>query len=235
MPKLSETVPHIDEMASVSQSTLGRYTEVAARTRLSETVLGDYSYVMEDCSIWCAEIGKFANIASAVRINAPNHPTWRATLHHFTYRAGDYFEEASDEESFFEWRRNRRVVIGHDVWIGHGATILSGVTIGNGAVIGAGAVVSRDVAPYTIVGGVPARLIRNRFSADLGERMDRLAWWDWPHTRLAEALEDFRKLPAEEFVTLYEGKTENFINLSSNDHQQVNKLKPKLGKQGENA
>jgi len=235
MPKLSETVPFIDETASVSQSTLGRYTEVAARTRMSETVLDDYSYVMEDCSIWCAEIGKFANIASAVRINAPNHPTWRATLHHFTYRAGDYFDDADDEESFFEWRRSRRVVIGHDVWIGHGATILSGVTIGNGAVIGAGAVVSRDVAPYTIVGGVPARPIRERFNADLGQRMDRLAWWDWPHEQLAQALEDFRNLTAEEFVTVYEKKPENFIDLSSNHHQQADKLVGKFGKQGEGA
>jgi phosphonate metabolism protein (transferase hexapeptide repeat family) len=235
MPKLSENVPFIDETASVSESTLGRYTEVAARTRMSETVLGDYSYVMEDCSIWCAEIGKFANIASAVRINAPNHPTWRATLHHFTYRAGDYFDGADDEESFFEWRRSRRVVIGHDVWIGHGATILSGVTVGNGAVIGAGAVVSRDVAPYTIVGGVPARLIRERFDAELGRRMDRLAWWDWPHTQLRQALEDFRNLPAEEFVDLYEKREKNFIDLSSDDHQPVNEPEHLHGKQGESA
>ncbi|GAB1583785.1 DapH/DapD/GlmU-related protein [Phyllobacterium phragmitis] len=235
MPKLSETVPHIDETASVSQSKLGRYAEVAARTRMSETVLGDYSYVMEDCSIWCAEIGKFANIASAVRINAPNHPTWRATLHHFTYRAGDYFDGASDEESFFEWRRNRRVVIGHDVWIGHGATILSGVTVGNGAVIGAGAVVSRDVAPYTIVGGVPARLIRERFDAELGRRMDRLAWWDWPHARLRQALEDFRNLSAEEFVALYEKREKNFIDLSSDDHAGITEPGFNFEKQGEGA
>ncbi|MRT33049.1 acetyltransferase, partial [Xylella fastidiosa subsp. multiplex] len=87
----------------------------------------------------------------------------RATLHHFTYRARSYWDDAEDETDFFAARRAKRVVIGHDVWIGHGATILPGVTVGNGAVIGAGAVVSKDVAPYTIVGGVPARLIRERF------------------------------------------------------------------------
>jgi ABC-type multidrug transport system fused ATPase/permease subunit len=102
-----------------------------------------------------------------VRINATNHPTWRATLHHFTYRAGDYWPDADMEQDFFAWRRENRVNIGHDVWIGHGATILPGVTIGNGAVIGAGAVVSKDVAPYTIVGGVPAKLIRERFMFQL--------------------------------------------------------------------
>lgn len=204
MPKLSEHTPLIHASAEVRETVLGRYTEVEARSRLCEVELGDYSYVMEDCSIWCARIGKFANIAAAVRINATNHPTWRATLHHFTYRAGDYFEGAADEVDFFEWRRSNRVTIGHDVWIGHGATVLPGVTIGNGAVVGAGAVVSKDVAPYTIVGGVPARLIRDRFDAGIGARMDALAWWDWPHDKLFAALQDFRELTAAEFVQRYE-------------------------------
>lgn len=96
-------------------------------------------------------------------------------------------------------------MIGHDVWIGHGATILPGVTIGNGAVVGSGAVVSRDVAAYTIVGGVPARVIRERFDAQTGMRMDNLAWWDWSHDRLFEALQDFRDLSAEEFIDRYGG------------------------------
>jgi phosphonate metabolism protein (transferase hexapeptide repeat family) len=195
--------PYIHESARVSNSTLGRYTEVSERCRLEEVVMGDYSYIMQDGSVWCAEIGKFANIAAAVRINATNHPTWRATLHHFTYRAADYFEGAENDHDFFEWRRENRVTIGHDVWIGHGATVLPGVTVGNGAVIGAGAVVSKDVAPYTIVGGVPARLIRERFAPETAARMESLSWWDWDHDRLFAALADFRALEAEEFVEKY--------------------------------
>lgn len=195
--------PYIHESARVTNSTLGRYTEVSERTRLEEVAMGDYSYIMQDGSVWCATIGKFANIAAAVRINATNHPTWRATLHHFTYRAADYFDGAENDHDFFEWRRENRVTIGHDVWIGHGATVLPGVTVGNGAVIGAGAVVSKDVAPYTIVGGVPARLIRERFAPSIAERMDELCWWDWEHDRLFAALEDFRALAAEEFVEKY--------------------------------
>ncbi|ACP23553.1 putative acetyltransferase (plasmid) [Sinorhizobium fredii NGR234] len=195
--------PFIHPTASVVNSKLGRYTEIQERSRLDEVEFGDYSYIMQDGSIWCATIGKFVNIAAAVRINATNHPTWRATLHHFTYRAPMYWDDAEPDHDLFAWRRQNRVTIGHDVWIGHGATILPGVKVGNGAVIGAGAVVSKDVAPYTIVGGVPAKLIRERFKVEIGEAMDRLAWWDWDHAKLRRALEDFRELTAEEFLVRY--------------------------------
>lgn len=203
MGKLS-IEPRIEDGAEVSDCTLGRYTEIGTRSRVSETVLGDYSYVTQDCVIWAATIGKFANIAAAVRINAPNHPTWRATLHHFTYRAGDYFDGEENEADFFRWRRENAVTIGHDVWIGHGATVLPGVTVGDGAVIGAGAVVSRDVEPYTIVGGVPAKTIRRRFEPEVAARMRKLAWWDWDHEYLHRALADFRSLSAEAFLDRYE-------------------------------
>ncbi|HEY4193168.1 MAG TPA: DapH/DapD/GlmU-related protein [Mesorhizobium sp.] len=203
MTRLSET-PLVHPTARVENCQLGRYTEVAEGGRLTETELGDYSYVMEDCRSWCVTIGKFANIAASVRINATHHPMSRATLHHITYRASDYFEDAEHEADFFAARRAKRVFIGHDTWIGHGVTILPGVRIGNGAVVGAGAVVTKDVAPYTVVGGVPARLIRQRFAPAIGERMDALAWWHWPHERLRAALDDFRDLDAEAFLARHE-------------------------------
>ncbi len=195
--------PLIHPGASVSNSTLGRYTEVGERCRIDEVEMGDYSYIERDGAVWCATIGKFANIAAAVRINATNHPMWRATLHHFTYRAASYFDGAVDDQDFFTWRRENRVVIGHDVWIGHGATVLPGVTVGDGAVIGAGAVVSKGVEPYTVVGGVPAKLIRERFPKAVADRMQALAWWHWDHDRLFAALEDFRHLDAEQFIGKY--------------------------------
>jgi hypothetical protein len=197
--RLSET-PLVDPTATVTASTLGRYVEIDERCVVAESEIGDYSYLIRECEVWAARIGKFANIASHVRINATNHPTWRATQHHFTYRANDYWPDAEREDAFFDWRRRHAVTIGHDVWIGHGATILPGVTIGNGAVIGAGAVVSRNVPAWAIVAGVPARPIRERFPAVIGERLDRMAWWDWDHGRLRTALDDFRALPVEAFL-----------------------------------
>jgi phosphonate metabolism protein (transferase hexapeptide repeat family) len=206
MSRILSEAPLIHETAQVETSTLGRYTKVTEACRIRECEIGDYSYVMEHGHLWNVRIGKFSNIAAFVRINATNHPVERATLHHFTYRAGDYWPGAEDDEpAFFAARRSRVVNIGHDTWIGHGATILAGVKIGNGAVIGAGAVVSKDVAPYTIVGGVPAKLIRERFPKEIGERMDALAWWDWDHDRLRVALQDFRALSAEDFLVRYEG------------------------------
>lgn len=198
--------PVIDPTARVRQATLGRYTEIGARTSFAESVLGDYSYVVNDSDVIYTTIGKFCSIAAHTRINPGNHPMQRASQSHFTYRASAYFEDADDEAGFFDWRRASPVTIGHDVWIGHGAIVLAGREIGTGAVVAGGAVVTKDVPAYTIVGGNPARPIRRRFPEAIADRLQALAWWDWEHARLRTALDDFRALSVEAFLETYEGQ-----------------------------
>ena len=204
--KTLSTVPTVDASACVSDCSLGAYTEVGARTILTEVSMGDYSYVVNDSQITYTTIGKFCSIAAMTRINPGNHPMQRPSQAHFTYRASAYFPGESDEAEFFDWRRQHHIHIGHDVWIGHGAVVLPGRNVGTGAVIAAGAVVTKDVPAYTIVGGNPARIIRRRFPEGIADRLASLAWWNWDRGQLREALPDFRKLDIESFLAKYEAQ-----------------------------
>jgi phosphonate metabolism protein (transferase hexapeptide repeat family) len=201
-PPLGPDGPSLHPSAAVRDCRFGPWTMVGAESSLTDCTMGAYSYCVQRVEAIHAEIGKFANIAAAVRINATNHPHWRASLHHFMYRSAGY-GMGPDEAELFAWRRAQRVELGHDTWIGHGAILLPGRKVGTGAIVGAGAVVSRDVAPYTIVAGNPARLIRRRFAAAIAERLEAMAWWDWPHATLTARLADFRTLPVEAFLERY--------------------------------
>ena len=196
--------PTVDSTAKLQGTKFGAYCEVGARTMLLDVTMGDYSYVVNDSQITYTTIGKFCSIAAMTRINPGNHPMHRATQAHFTYRASAYFPGEADDSDFFAWRREHHVDIGHDVWIGHGAIVLPGRSIGTGAVVAAGAVVTKDVPPYTIVAGNPARPIKRRFPIDIEQRLINLAWWDWDHDALRAALPDFRRLAIAEFLDKYE-------------------------------
>ncbi|WP_426955027.1 chloramphenicol acetyltransferase [Muricoccus radiodurans] len=195
--------PSIHPTARVRDSRFGRFCEVGAGTRIAETEFGDYAYVGNDSDIIYTQVGKFCSIAANVRINPGNHPLDRVALNHFTYRASAY-GLGDDEAGFFDWRRGKPVTLGPDVWIGHGAIILPGVTVGAGAAIGAGAVVSRDVPPFAVVVGVPGRVVRHRFDPEVIAALMRIRWWDWPHERLGDALQDFRSLSAEAFCVKHD-------------------------------
>ncbi|MDJ0623217.1 MAG: DapH/DapD/GlmU-related protein [Desulfocapsaceae bacterium] len=193
--------PTVAPTARVEKTTLGRYTEVGANVRLQEVHLDDYSYVVDRSDVIYTDIGKFVNIASDVRINPGNHPMEWVSQHHFLYRIKQYGLGEEDNQPFFNWRRLQRVTIGHDVWIGHKAIVLPGVTVGNGAVVAAGAVVSRDVKPYSVVGGVPAKPLRSRFPEPIWRCLEEIQWWNWDHETIKERLDDFYDI--RRFLDLY--------------------------------
>ena len=130
------------------------------------------------------KIGKFCSIACGAKFlfTSANH-TMKSLS---TYPFPIFFEEwgLDRKEITTAWDNKGDIVIGNDVWIGYEAVVMSGVTVGDGAIIGTRAVVTKDVAPYTIVGGVPARPIRKRFSDEVISKLSELQWWNWPEEKI---------------------------------------------------
>ena len=137
-------------------------------------------------------IGKFCSIACGAKFlfTSANHT--QASLS--TYPFPIFFEEwGLDVQNITStWDNKGDIIIGNDVWIGYEAVILSGVTIGDGAIIGTRAVVTKDIPPYTIVGGVPAKPIRKRFPDDTILAMLKIKWWDWPEQRIRHHISDIQ-------------------------------------------
>ena len=204
MPRLGQQ-PFIHPDCQITNTEFGAFVEIGQGSRVQNSRFGDYSYCDRYADIANAEIGKFANIAAFTRIGPTDHPMAQPSLHHFLYRSADYWDDTTPDAAFFEKRAARVAFIGHDTWLGHGAVVRPEVRIGHGAVVASMAVVTKDVAPYTVVAGIPAKPIKQRFTPDIAERLIALAWWDWPHSALRAALEDFRALPVDAFLEKYSG------------------------------
>ena len=135
------------------------------------------------------KVGKFCSIACGAKFlfTSANH-----TMHSIsTYPFPIFFEEWGLDVANITsaWDNKGDIVVGNDVWIGYEAVVLSGVTIGDGAIIGTRAVVTKDVPPYTIVGGIPAKPIRKRFSDEVISRLLELQWWNWSENRFKENID----------------------------------------------
>lgn len=204
MSRLNPDKPFVHPECEIVHCDFGTYVEIGKGSRLQNVKMGDYSYCDRYADVANAVVGKFANLASFSRIGATDHPLGKASLHHFLYRSQDYWIDAQDDREWFEKREARVSTIGHDTWLGHNCQIKPEVTVGHGAVVASGSVVTKDISPYTIVAGIPARTLSMRQPPDIAERLIALAWWDWDHQTLHKRLSDFRQLSAQAFLEKYE-------------------------------
>lgn len=171
---LSKVIKKI-RLYSIKNSTIDKNSKIESGTNFINSSMARYSFCGYDCSILNTEIGSFCSIGSNVKIGGVAHPV------HFVSTSPVFLSHKDSIKAKFarhDYLPMVKTTICHDVWIGEGAFIKAGVRIGTGAVVGMGAVVTKDVPPYAIVAGNPARVIRYRFSDEMIQSLIATAWWD---------------------------------------------------------
>lgn len=186
--------PHVSIFALISTTTnIDKTTCIYRGVKVKKAYIGAYTYVAAHTEIENAIIGKFCSIADHCRIGMGAHTLkCISTSPIFTQKNNGCQSRWTDYNVADKPLETNRVYIGNDVWIGSHVLIKGGVKIGNGAVIGAGAVVVKDVPPYAIVGGVPAKIIRYRFSEEIITKLEILKWWDQPEEILKKNIQIFQ-------------------------------------------
>ena len=156
--------------------------------------IGAYSYIGNGTTLENAEIGKYCSISDNCRIGMGSHTlNLLSTCPLFTEAVnGTQYKWVENDVNAAE---NKRVIIGNDVWIGYQSIILGGIKIGDGAVVGAGAVVVKDVPPYSVVGGVPAKVLKYRFSDEIIKELLSIKWWDLPEQLIISNIKLFQQSP----------------------------------------
>lgn len=157
--------------------------KVNFESTLAKVKMGRYTYVGARTSITDAQIGQFCSIGGRVSIGGGMHPMDMVSTSPVFLKGRNFLGK---NYAFFEYEPSKTVIIGNDVWIGDNAYIKAGVKIGTGSIIGAHAVVTRDVPPYSIVAGIPAKELRKRFDENTITQLLELEWWNWSEDKLQE-------------------------------------------------
>ena len=169
---------------SVIKSKIDKTATIASGCQVVNSSFNRYSYCGYDCVIINCDIGKFCSLADFVFIGGAEHPmNWVSTSPVF-----QKVKHSGPAKRFAEYElvKPKRTLIGNDVWIGHGATVLQGVCIGDGAIVGCNAVVTKDVPPYAVVAGVPAKIIKYRFSQEIINRLVEIKWWNFSDNEISK-------------------------------------------------
>ena len=173
----------IGDDSTVERSTIGKNVAINRRSYINDSIIGDYTYTGINTTINFARIGKFCSIARNVDIGGFDHDYNKFT----TMPLFRFHQMKNGEKPTVEHKE--LCDIGNDVWIAAGAQVLHKVKIGDGAIIAGGAVVTKDVPPYSIVAGVPGKIIKYRFDYDLIEELLEIRWWDWPEEIILNNIE----------------------------------------------
>lgn len=187
----------IGKLTTLLYTVLGEQVMIGSFSKMAYSQMGIMSYIGDYTVVINAEIGKFAAISWGVTLGPEEHDFTRVTNHSFLYSTKSFQLVKQKMYSPFV----KECVIGNDVWIGCNSTVLRGVTIGDGAVIGANSLVNKDVPPYAIVAGSPARIIKYRFSAEIIEALLKTKWWDYSLEVISENAELFALEPTLEVIS----------------------------------
>lgn len=168
-----------------------RYTSLQRKAKLMKSVVGKHSRICINTELFNTTVGNFSIIARNSVVGLGAHPTNTLTPHSIFYKKNrwKWCDEWCEDIGFRE--ADKSINIGNDVWIGMRCLILDGVTIGDGAIVAAGAVVTKDVPPYAVVGGVPAKVLKYRFSPDIIARLLEIKWWNLPDEEITRVSDLF--------------------------------------------